>query len=129
VVGYDFWKRALVASTRDGTLFAVAPLVSVMPSTRSPILVLAGLLVVAFVPLLVMWVAVGGTELLGYFVGFALYFLVFHVALPVKVFVDARPYGRDRAMLWTAAAFFVPLVGAALYFLVGRPMHRDAEAA
>jgi hypothetical protein len=98
-----------------------------MPSTRSPILLLAGLIAVAFVPLLVMWVVVGGTELLGYFVGFAVYFLVFHVALPAKVFLDARPHGRDRALLWTALAFVVPLLGAALYFLVGRPTRRDPE--
>jgi hypothetical protein len=98
-----------------------------MPSTRSPIVVLVGLLVVAFVPLLVMWAVIADVELLGYFLGFALYFVVFHVALPARVYLDAIPLGRDKALLWTALAFVVPLLGAALYFLLGRPPRAEAE--
>lgn len=99
-----------------------------MPSTRSPIVVLAGLLVVAFVPLLVMWVVIADAGLLGYFLGFALYFVVFHVALPARVYLDAVPLGREKALAWTALAFVVPLLGAMLYFLVGRPSRPEGEA-
>ena len=100
-----------------------------MPSTRSPIVVLAALLVVAFVPLLVMWVVIADAGLLGYFVGFALYFVVFHVALPARVYLDAVPLGREKALAWTVFAFVVPFLGAALYFLLGRPPRTEAETA
>jgi hypothetical protein len=100
-----------------------------MPSTRSPIVVLAGLVVVAAVPLVVMWAAVGGLELLGYLVGFAVYFLAVHVFVPARVYLDAVHRGRNGALTWTAVAFLLPLVGAALYVLVGRLTDRNAEAA
>jgi hypothetical protein len=91
-----------------------------MRTTRSPIVLLAGLVAAAFVPLVVMWAAVGGVEGAAYLVGFALYFLVVHVAIPGRVYVDARARGSTSAPAWTAFAFLVPLVGAAVYFLVGQ---------
>ncbi|MFC6826981.1 PLDc N-terminal domain-containing protein [Halopelagius fulvigenes] len=91
-----------------------------MATTRSPILILVGLVAAAFVPLAVMWAAVGGVEGVAYLLGFAVYFLVFHVALPGRVYFDARERGSNSVLAWTALAFFLPLVGAALYFLVGQ---------
>lgn len=91
-----------------------------MATTRSPILLLVGLVAAAFVPLAVMWAVVGGFELLGYLLGFAVYFLVFHVAVPGHVYFDSRARGSNSVLAWTVLSFLVPVVGAAVYFLVGR---------
>ena len=81
------------------------------------LLLLLGFIAFAFVPLVLLW----GTRLsagrLAVFVGFVSYFLVFHVYLPYRVYLDARRRGAN-APAWTAAAFFLPLLGAAVYFLV-----------
>jgi hypothetical protein len=89
-----------------------------MATTRSPVLILVGLVVAAFVPLAIMWAVVGGFELLGYLVAFAFYFLVFHVAVPAWVYGDATARGSDSVIAWTVFAFLVPLVGVAVYALV-----------
>ena len=93
-------------------------------ATRSPLSVLALLVLAAFVPLVVMWVSVSGWSGLGYLIGFALYFVVFHVLVPAHVYFHARERGSDSVLAWTALAFFVPLVGAAVYFLVGMAFDR-----
>lgn len=95
-----------------------------MATTRSPLFVLAGLVLVAFVPLLVMWVSVAGWEGIGYLLGFAVYFLVFHVVVPAAVYVHARDNGSNAKLAWTALAFVLPILGAAIYFLVGMAFDR-----
>ncbi|SFF78373.1 Phospholipase_D-nuclease N-terminal [Halopelagius inordinatus] len=91
-----------------------------MATTRSPILILVGLVAAAFVPLAAMWAVVGDVELLAYFLGFAVYFLVFHVAVPGHVYFDSRARGSNSVLAWTALSFLLPVVGAAVYFLVGQ---------
>ncbi|WP_144904792.1 PLDc N-terminal domain-containing protein [Halobellus captivus] len=92
-----------------------------MATTRSPFIVLMGLIAVAFLPLLVMWVAVTDVGTFAYFAGFALYFLVAHLALPGWVYLDATGRGSDSAIGWTAFNFFVPFVGFVAYYFLGRP--------
>ncbi|SFR35131.1 Phospholipase_D-nuclease N-terminal [Halogeometricum rufum] len=97
-------------------------------ATRSPLVILAGLVLVAFVPLAVMWVTVAGWGGLGYLLGFAVYFLVFHVLVPARVYVHARDRGSNSKLAWTALAFVLPILGAALYFLVGMAFDRAEPA-
>jgi len=92
-----------------------------MPTTRSPLVVLGGLVAVAFLPLLVMWVAVSDVGTFAYFFGFAIYFLVAHIALPGWVYLDATGRGSDSATAWTGLCFLVPVVGVVLYYFVGQP--------
>lgn len=91
-----------------------------MATTRSPVLILGILVVAAFVPLAVMWASVAGLRGLGYLLAFAVYFVVFHLLVPARVYVHARDRGSDSRLAWTALAFVLPVVGAAVYFLVGR---------
>ncbi|WP_416838306.1 PLDc N-terminal domain-containing protein [Haloferax sp. DFSO52] len=86
--------------------------------TRAPVVIFAALMLAVFGLLAVMWASVSGGNLLPYIFGFALYFLVFHVYLPYRVHKDATLKGRS-ATFWAALAFFVPLIGAAIYFVVG----------
>ncbi|RLM56721.1 hypothetical protein DVK02_09535 [Halobellus sp. Atlit-31R] len=92
-----------------------------MATTRSPIVVLGGLVAVAFLPLLVMWILVTDVGTLAYFVGFALYFLVAHVVLPGWVYLDATGRGSGAVISWTALCFFVPFVGFLAYYVIGQP--------
>lgn len=78
------------------------------------LLLLVGLLVLAFVPLVVLWSTRLDPAPLGLFVAFVGYFLAVHVYLPYRVHRDATRRGAD-ATLWTIAAFFLPLVGVAAY--------------
>ncbi|KAB1197579.1 MULTISPECIES: ATPase [Haloferax] len=86
--------------------------------TRAPVVIFAALMLTVFGLLAVMWASVRGGDLLPYILGFAVYFLVFHIYLPYRVHKDATFKGRN-ATFWAALAFFVPLVGAAIYFVVG----------
>ena len=95
--------------------------IDVMPTTRSPIAVLGGLVAVAFLPLLVMWVAISDVGTFAYFLGFAIYFLVAHVVLPGWVYIDATGRGSDSAIAWTGLCFLVPFVGFAVYYFLGQP--------
>ncbi|WP_049985582.1 PLDc N-terminal domain-containing protein [Halobellus rufus] len=92
-----------------------------MATTRSPFVVLAGLVAVAFLPLLVMWIAVTDLGTFAYFAGFGLYFVVAHLALPGWVYIDATGRGSDSATGWTVLAFLVPFVGFVAYYFLGRP--------
>ncbi|MGQ4556364.1 PLDc N-terminal domain-containing protein [Halobellus sp. GM3] len=92
-----------------------------MATTRSPLVVLGGLVAVAFLPLVVMWIVVTDVVTFAYFAGFALYFLLAHVALPAWVYLDATGRGSDSAVGWTALSFLLPFVGFVAYFFLGRP--------
>ncbi|WP_311170359.1 PLDc N-terminal domain-containing protein [Halobellus ordinarius] len=92
-----------------------------MATTRSPIVVLGGLLLVAFLPLIVMWIVVTDVGTFAYFAGFALYFLIAHVGLPGWVYLDATGRGSDSAVGWTALSFLLPVVGFIAYYVLGRP--------
>ena len=92
-----------------------------MATTRSPLVVLGGLVAVAFLPLLVMWIVVTDVGTFAYFAGFALYFLVAHVALPGWVYIDATGRGSESAVGWTGICFFLPFVGFVAYYFLGRP--------
>ena len=80
------------------------------------LVLLFGLIVLAFVPLIVLWSMRLSLGQLGLFVGFAGYFLAFHVYAPYRVNRDATRRGAN-ATLWTAVAFFLSFVGVAAYFL------------
>ncbi|ADQ68499.1 hypothetical protein C499_08442 [Halogeometricum borinquense DSM 11551] len=99
-----------------------------MATTRSPLAVLAGLVLVAFIPLVVMWVTVMGWDNLGYLLYFAIYFVVIHILLPSRVYIHARDHGSNAKLAWTALAFFIPLVGALVYFLVNMAFRRIEAA-
>ncbi|UVE51310.1 PLDc N-terminal domain-containing protein [Haloferax larsenii] len=86
--------------------------------TRAPILIFAALMLAVFGLLAAMWASVRGGDLLPYILGFAVYFLAFHIYLPYRVHKDATFKARN-ATFWAALAFFVPLLGPALYFIVG----------
>ncbi len=75
------------------------------------------LVVLAFVPLAVLWSMRLPPAQLGLFAVFVGYFLAFHVYAPYRVHRDATRRGAN-ATLWTVAAFFLSLVGLAAYFLV-----------
>jgi high-affinity Fe2+/Pb2+ permease len=92
-----------------------------MATTRSPFVVLGGLVAVAFVPLVAMWVAVSDLGTFAYFVGFVLYFLVAHVVLPGWVYLDATGRGSDSATAWAGICFFLPFVGFVAYYFLGQP--------
>ncbi len=92
-----------------------------MPTTRSPLAVLGGLVAIAFLPLVVMWVAISDVGTFAYFFGFAVYFLVVHVALPGWVYLDATGRGSDAATAWTGLCFLVPLLGVVAYYFIGQP--------
>jgi len=92
-----------------------------MPTTRSPLVVLGGLVAVAFLPLFVMWVAISDVGTFAYFVGFAIYFLVAHVALPGWVYLDATGRGSGSAAAWSGLCFLVPFVGFVVYYFLGQP--------
>lgn len=87
--------------------------------TRSPLSLLALLVLAAFVPLVAMWVAVSGWDGIGYLIGFALFFLVFQVLVPARVYVHARANGSNAVLAWTGLAFVLPVLGALVYYLVG----------
>jgi hypothetical protein len=97
-----------------------------MASLRSPLALFVGFFVFVSIPLVAMWVAVGDLSILAPLLGFMLYFLVFHVALPGWVYLDARSAGNDYAVAWTVLSFFVPLVGALVYLFLVRT--RDEAA-
>lgn len=88
-------------------------------ATRSPLSLLALLVLAAFVPLVVMWVAVSGWDEIGYLIGFALFFLVFQVLVPARVYVHARANGSNAVLAWTGLAFVLPILGPLVYYLVG----------
>lgn len=92
-----------------------------MATTRSPIAVLGGMVAVAFVPLVAMWVAISDLGTFAYFLGFALYFVVAHVALPGWVYIDATGRGSDSATAWAGICFFIPFAGFAAYYFLGQP--------
>ncbi|KAB1192756.1 ATPase [Haloferax sp. MBLA0076] len=96
--------------------------------TRAPIFIFIALMLAVFGLLAVMWASVSGGDLLPYIFGFAVYFLVFHVYLPYRVHKDATFKGRN-ATFWAAFAFFAPLLGAALYFVVGGLTGSDDDVA
>ena len=84
--------------------------------TPGILVLLFALVVLAFVPLAVMWSTRLNPTLLGLFVVFVGYFLAFHVYLPYRVHRDATRRGAN-ATLWTVIAFFLPLIGVAVYFV------------
>ncbi|MFB6092899.1 MAG: PLDc N-terminal domain-containing protein [Haloquadratum sp.] len=92
-----------------------------MATTRSPLVVLGGLVAVAFLPLLAMWIAVTDAGTFVSFAGVGLYFLFAHVALPGWVYLDATGRGSDHAVPWTATAFLLPVVGVVAYYFLGQP--------
>jgi apolipoprotein N-acyltransferase len=98
-----------------------------MASLRSPVALFAGFFVFVSIPLVAMWLAVGDLTLLARFGGFALYFLVAHVALPAWVYLDARPSPGSSAVAWTVVTFLIPFVGALVYLLVVRA-RREASS-
>ena len=98
-----------------------------MASLRSPVALFAGFFVFVSIPLVAMWLAVGDLTLLARFGGFALYFLVAHIALPAWVYLDARPTAHTSAVTWTVVTFFVPFVGALVYLLIVR-VRADASS-
>ena len=104
-----------------------------MATTRSPIVVLVGLVAVAFLPLLAMWFFITDIGTFAYFAGFGLYFLVVHLALPGWVYIDATGRGSDSPIGWTVMAFFVPVIGFLVYYFLGQPdapyeVNSDARA-
>ncbi|MFA1609731.1 PLDc N-terminal domain-containing protein [Halobellus rubicundus] len=92
-----------------------------MATTRSPLVVLGGLVAVAFVPLFVMWLVIADLGTLAYFFGFAVYFLVAHIALPGWVYLDANGRESGSPLGWTALAFLLPFLGFVIYYFVGQP--------
>ena len=79
--------------------------------------IFGALMLAVFGLLAAMWASVRGGDLLPYILGFAVYFLAFHIYLPYRVHKDATFKARN-ATFWAAFAFFVPLLGAATYFTV-----------
>ncbi|MDR9412471.1 MAG: hypothetical protein RI544_05205 [Haloquadratum sp.] len=88
-----------------------------MARTRSPALLLVGLVLLLFVPMVVMWAVAGPGELLGRFLLFGVYFLVGHVAVPGWVYLDATRRADRWRTLFTAVAFLVPVAGPVSYVL------------
>ena len=85
--------------------------------TPGILVLLLGLVVLAFAPLAVLWSTRLDAGYLGLFVVFAGYFLAFHVYAPYRVHRDAARRGAN-ATLWAAVAFFLSLVGVGAYYLV-----------
>jgi len=95
-----------------------------MSQRRLPPIFLSLVVMIALV-FVALFVLVGvrmGLSGLGMLLGFAAYFLLVHVYVPYRVYVDARERGRDSgtATAWAAAAFFVPVLAALVYFLLVR---------
>ncbi|PNW65311.1 UNVERIFIED_CONTAM: hypothetical protein BEN50_23670 [Euhalothece sp. KZN 001] len=88
-----------------------------MARTRSPALLLMGLVLLLFVPMVAMWVAAGPGELLGPFLLFTVYFLVGHVAVPGWVYRDATRRADRWRTLFTAIAFLIPIAGPVGYLI------------
>ncbi|MBS8118689.1 ATPase [Haloferax volcanii] len=115
-MAYDFWKPP--AGETDNTHRSQLRVMSDSgTTTRAPVIIFAALILVVFGLLAVMWASVRGGHLLPHILGFAVYFLAFHVYLPYRVHKDATLKGRN-ATFWAVIAFLLPLVGAALYFVV-----------
>ncbi|WP_410765996.1 PLDc N-terminal domain-containing protein [Haloferax sp. DFSO60] len=96
-------------------------------TTRAPIFIFAALMLAVFALLVAMWASVSGGAFIPYIIGFGVYFLVFHVYLPYRVHRDAT-FKERNATVWAAIAFFIPILGAALYFIVGGLMGGEAAA-
>lgn len=123
-VAYDFWKP--LAGETDNTHRSQLRVMSDSgTTTRAPAIIFAALILVVFGLLAVMWASVRGGDLLPYILGFAVYFLAFHVYLPYRVHRDATLKGRN-ATFWAVVAFLLPLVGAALYLVVAVVVGHDA---
>jgi hypothetical protein len=88
-----------------------------LPPFFLSLVVMIALVFVALIALVGVRLGLSG---LGMLLGFGAYFLLVHVYLPYRVYVDARERGRDsgRATAWAAATFFVPVLVALLYFLL-----------
>jgi heme/copper-type cytochrome/quinol oxidase subunit 4 len=120
---YDFWNtpvRARDGHDRQSDSRRREEESETMASLRSPLALFVGFFVFVSVPLVAMWVAVGDLSLLAPLVGFMLYFVVAHVAIPGWVYLDARSAGNDYAVAWTVFSFFVPFVVALVYVLLIR---------
>ena len=85
--------------------------------TPGILVLLFGLVVLAFAPLAVLWSTRLDAGYLGLFAVFVGYFLVFHVYAPYRVHRDATRRGAN-ATLWTVVAFFLSVVGLAAYLLL-----------
>jgi hypothetical protein len=90
------------------------------------LVLLFALLAVSSAALLVLWIVVFDVASLAVLFVAAVYFLLVHVYLPYRVYVDARARGSDSAAAWAAVAFFLPLLGVVIYVLsmrvlAGRP--------
>ena len=84
------------------------------------LVILLALLTIAGGALVVLWTSVFDIASLAVLLGVVAYFLVVHVYLPYRVYEDARHSGSSAAAGWTAVAFFLPLLGVAIYFVVSR---------
>ncbi|ELK51220.1 ATPase, Class I, type 8B, member 2 [Haloferax sp. BAB-2207] len=123
-MAYDFWKPP--AGETDNIHRSQLRVMSDSgTTTRAPVIIFAVLILVVFGLLAAMWASVRGGDLLPYILGFAVYFLAFHVYLPYRVHKDATLKGRN-ATFWAVIAFLLPLVGAALYFVVAVVVGHDA---
>ena len=76
---------------------------------------LAGLALVAFLPLAALWVLKFPVT---YVAAFVAAFLLLEVYLPYRVYADERSEGSGRAARWAAVVFLLPLVGFLLYLVV-----------
>ena len=85
--------------------------------TPGILVLLLGLVVLAFAPLTVLWSTRLDPGSLGLFAVFVGYFLAFHVYAPYRVHRDATRRGAS-ATLWTVVAFFLSVVGVGAYYLV-----------
>ena len=88
-----------------------------MAQTRSPALLLVGLVLLLFLPMVAMWAIAGPGDLLGPFLLFGVYFLVGHVAVPGWVYLDATRRADRWRTLFTAVAFFIPIAGPVGYLI------------
>ncbi|ELZ57978.1 MULTISPECIES: hypothetical protein [unclassified Haloferax] len=123
-MGYDFWKP-FAGETDNIHRSQLRVMSDSGTTTRAPVIIFAALILVVFGLLAVMWASVRGGDLLPYILGFAVYFLAFHVYLPYRVHKDATLKGRN-ATFWAVLAFLLPLVGAALYFVAVVVVGHDA---
>jgi hypothetical protein len=92
-----------------------------MATTRSPMLILGVMVIAAFFPLIILWTVTTNLRSLLYFIGFALYFLIAHIALPGWVYLDANGRESDAALTWTITAFILPVIGFVCYYMLGQP--------
>jgi hypothetical protein len=88
-----------------------------MAQTRSPALLLVGLVLLVFVPMVVMWIVVGAGDLLVPFFAFSVYFLIGHVLVPGWIYLDATRRADRWRTLFTAVAFFIPIAGPLSYLV------------